>query len=102
MAEAKRTIIEQEVTETKKVPAVTLTLTVEEAETLMAVGAKVGGDRYTSPRKHYEAVTKALRNAGVRDFTASGPHPYKHLEPYSPGVNFSEKPTRNSSSAFRF
>lgn len=91
MAEAKRTTITQEVTETKKVPAVTLTLTIEEAETLMAVGAKIAGDYRVSPRKHYAAVTAALSAAGVRDFTASGPHPYKHI---SGTVTFTVEPQR--------
>ncbi|MFF5371357.1 hypothetical protein [Streptomyces sp. NPDC013187] len=92
MAEAKRTIIEQEVTETKKVPAVTLTLTIEEAETLMAVGSRIAGDRYKSPRRHYESVVTALSKAGVRDFTAGGAHPYKHLT--GNGLSFSVEPLK--------
>ncbi|MGN7135821.1 hypothetical protein [Streptomyces pseudogriseolus] len=95
MAESKRTIIEQEVTETKRVPAVTLTLTIDEAETLMAVGAKIGGHREKSPRKHFDAIVSALGRAGVRDFTASGSHPYKHLSRSAPGLVFNNEPTHN-------
>lgn len=98
MADAKRTITEQQVTETKKVPAVTLTLTIEEAETLMAVGSRIGGDRYKSPRRHFEAVVQALAKSGVRDFTASGPHPYKHLN--GSGLAFSVEPKRQSPDFF--
>jgi hypothetical protein len=96
MAEAKRTIIEQEVTQTKRVPAVTLTLTIEEAETLVAVGARIAGDRYKSPRRHYESVVSALSKAGVRGFETSGEHPYKHLS--GPGLTFSVEPVKRPGS----
>ncbi|MEU5577799.1 hypothetical protein ABZ791_10645 [Streptomyces huasconensis] len=94
MAEAKRTIIEQEVTETKRIPAVSLTLTVEEAETLMAIGCRIAGDRYKSPRRHYESVVRALAKAGVRDFTAAGDHPYKHLT--GSGLSFTVAPLKQA------
>ncbi|WP_338781760.1 hypothetical protein [Streptomyces sp. DG1A-41] len=79
---------------------VTLTLSIEEAETLMAVGAKIGGDREDSPRAHYEAIVRALSRAGVRDFTASGAHPYKHLNRNAPGLMFTSKPQTNANGLF--
>ncbi|MER5883107.1 hypothetical protein ABT160_04705 [Streptomyces sp. NPDC001941] len=92
MAKARRTVTDQVVTETKRVPAVTLTLTIEEAETLIAVGSLVAGDAETSPRRHYEAITEALLKAGVRDFTASGSHPFDYLKRSHPGVAFRSYP----------
>ncbi|MFI2909441.1 hypothetical protein ACG2OD_14445 [Streptomyces sp. PDY-4] len=81
-------------TRTVATEVVTLTLSVEEAETLMAVGAKIGGDRSNSPRKHYDSVVAALSKAGVRDFTAFGAHPYKHLSRSAPGLVFYNEPTK--------
>ncbi|MFE9442511.1 hypothetical protein ACFYO2_26745 [Streptomyces sp. NPDC006602] len=100
MAEAKRTIVDKEVKRVEKVPGITLTLTIAEAETLIAVGAKIGGDREHSPRKHYEAVTKALLGAGVRDYTVSGKHPFKHFESNTRGLYFNVDP--RSGSTFNF
>lgn len=91
MAEATKQI------RTVKKETVTLVLSIEEAETLMAVGAKIGGSKENSPRGHYDAVVKALSAAGVRDFTAFGEHPYKHLNRTAPGLIFNDEPTRNES-----
>ncbi|MFE6226880.1 hypothetical protein [Streptomyces sp. NPDC057854] len=67
MSEAKRTIITQEVTETKQVPvpAVTLTLTIEEAEALHAVVGSISGNTKASPRKHTDGIYYALQRAGI-------------------------------------
>lgn len=46
---------------------VELTLTVEEAETLRVVLARVGGHRDHSPRRHTQAVAYALDTALKRD-----------------------------------
>ncbi|MFJ8930617.1 hypothetical protein ACIRLA_28940 [Streptomyces sp. NPDC102364] len=75
MAEAKNTTVEQQVTETKKVPGITLTLTVQEAEVLAAVGQYIGGDMYDSPREHYRSISKALRVAGIRTYGERSSHP---------------------------
>ncbi|MGI5196952.1 hypothetical protein ACQEVY_25535 [Streptomyces sp. CA-288835] len=79
MAEAAKTTVSKTIERVEKVPAITLTVSIEEAETLMAVGAKIGGDPEHSPRKHYAAVTEALRDAGVRDYMVGGEHPFKYL-----------------------
>ncbi|MEU6704742.1 hypothetical protein [Streptomyces wuyuanensis] len=75
MAEAQKT------TRTVVEKTFTLTLSVDEAETLMAVGAKIAGDQVDSPRKHFEAIVRALGKAGARDFTASKyeEHPHRLL-----------------------
>jgi hypothetical protein len=57
----------------------TLKLTTDEAETLTAILAKVGGDSKRTPRGHAETIAKALALAGVRNFTADGEHPFKYL-----------------------
>lgn len=82
MAEAKRTIVDQVVTETKKVPAVSLTLTVEEAEVLAVVGQFIGGDPDLSARKHYKSVSAALRTAGVgiRTYSSDAKHPANQID----------------------
>ncbi|MEU9404757.1 hypothetical protein AB0E08_03440 [Streptomyces sp. NPDC048281] len=82
MAEAKRATVDQEVKRVEKVQGITLTLTMEEAETLIAVGAKIGGDKVATPRAHIESVIAALRKAGVRDFTANN-HPFQNIHPGS-------------------
>ncbi|MGW0575795.1 hypothetical protein ACWD25_07450 [Streptomyces sp. NPDC002920] len=82
MAEAKRTTVEQEVKRVEKVPGITLTLTHEEAETLLAVGAKIGGDNVGTPREHFESIISALKKAGARDFTANN-HPFQNIHPGS-------------------
>ncbi|MEU0860642.1 hypothetical protein ABZ352_35545 [Streptomyces griseofuscus] len=64
MAVAEKTTVERVVTE----DGFTLKLTVEEAETLVAVLSRVGGSPYTSPRKHAGAVLDALREAGTRAY----------------------------------
>ncbi|MDQ1016678.1 hypothetical protein [Streptomyces afghaniensis] len=65
MAEAKRTTVEKLVTETKKVPAITLTLTPEEAEALHALVGNITGDSTGSPRKHTDGIYYALQRAGI-------------------------------------
>ncbi|MEU6389983.1 hypothetical protein [Streptomyces sp. NPDC046939] len=75
MAEAKSTTVEQKVTETKKVPGITLTLSLEEAEVLAVVGQYIGGDIKDSPRGQYREVVKALRAAGVRSYGYGNSHP---------------------------
>jgi hypothetical protein len=69
MADAKRTTVEKVVTEKKKVPAITLTLTQEEAEALQALTGNITGDSYGSPRKHTDAVYHALSQAGVSTYS---------------------------------
>ncbi|MEU6389982.1 hypothetical protein [Streptomyces sp. NPDC046939] len=64
MADAKNTTIEKQVTETKKVPGVTLTLSKDEAEALLVLVGNVSGES-ASPRKSTDAIYYALRNAGV-------------------------------------
>ena len=82
MAEAQRTTVEQESKRVEKVPGLTLTLSHEEAETLLAVGAKIGGDKVGTPRMHIDSIISALRNAGARDYTANN-HPYQNIRPGS-------------------
>ncbi|MFF9525393.1 hypothetical protein ACF1DV_25940 [Streptomyces achromogenes] len=64
MAVAEKTTVERVVTE----DGFTLKLTVDEAETLVAVLARVGGSPHESPRGNAEAVMKALSGAGVRNY----------------------------------
>ncbi|MGW1673273.1 hypothetical protein [Streptomyces sp. NPDC002324] len=68
MAEAKSTTIEKQVTEKKQVPAITLTLSIEEAEALQALVGRVSGSTYASPRKHTDAIYIALDRAGVSTY----------------------------------
>ncbi|MFD7605172.1 hypothetical protein ACFWAN_32655 [Streptomyces mirabilis] len=82
MAEAKRTTVEHETKRVEKVPGIILTLTHDEAETLLAVGAKIGGDKVGTPREHFESIISALRNSGARDFTANN-HPFQNIQPGS-------------------
>ncbi|MER6086554.1 hypothetical protein [Streptomyces bluensis] len=87
MAEAQKiskTIVEHKIN---------LTLSIEEAETLMAVGAKIGGDPQHSPRKHYAAVVHALTKAGVRTYMQGNDHPFKYMEPNHRGLYFQNSPT---------
>ncbi|MFD7552992.1 hypothetical protein ACFV9E_00420 [Streptomyces sp. NPDC059835] len=87
MAEAKRTIIDQEIKKVEKVPAISLTLTIEEAETLMAVLVKVAGSTTTSPRKHTNAILVSLEKAQVRDWESTG-HPFSLLADRNGGLAF--------------
>jgi hypothetical protein len=64
MAAAEKTTVERVVTE----EGFTLKLTVNEAETLVAVLAQVGGDPVTSPRGLAEGVLTSLMGAGVRGY----------------------------------
>ncbi|MFJ8930616.1 hypothetical protein ACIRLA_28935 [Streptomyces sp. NPDC102364] len=64
MADAKSTTVEKQVTETKKVPAITLTLSKDEAEALMVLVGNVSGEG-SSPRKHTDAIYYALKSARV-------------------------------------
>ncbi|WP_030386511.1 hypothetical protein [Streptomyces sp. NRRL S-241] len=89
MAEAKRTIIDQEVKKIEKVPAISLTLTLEEAETVMAVLVKVAGSTTNSPRKHTNAVLTSLEKAHVRDWESPG-HPFSLLARNGAGLVFND------------
>jgi hypothetical protein len=65
MAEAKRTTTTQEVVVKKTCEAVQLTLSVDEAQTLIDVLAKVGGDPARSRRFHSSTIYDALRRFGM-------------------------------------
>jgi len=65
---------------------VTLKLSKDEAEALTAVLAKIGGDSHETPRKHTQAVSAALTEAGVRPFHTGADHPFNKL---SGGLSFS-------------
>jgi hypothetical protein len=56
----------EKITETVKVELVALALLPEEAATVLAITAHIGGDNKTSPRKHMDAIRNALLSAGVR------------------------------------
>jgi hypothetical protein len=45
---------------------ITLVLSMEEATALMAVCQRIGGDRYATPRKHFESISRELRSVGVK------------------------------------
>lgn len=62
MAEARKHVERKYVEET----TITLTLDAVEAETVLAVLAKVGGDPELSTRQHSNAVLEALEGAGLR------------------------------------
>ncbi|MEU5957578.1 hypothetical protein [Streptomyces sp. NPDC047525] len=64
MADAKNTTVEKQVTETKRVPGITLTLAKDEAEALMVLVGNIAGEG-SSPRKHSDAIYYALKSAGV-------------------------------------
>lgn len=51
---------------TVKTTGVTLTLTLHEAETLMAAGQYIGGCPRRSRRRHTDAIFAALAEAGIR------------------------------------
>ncbi|MEU8948758.1 hypothetical protein [Streptomyces sp. NPDC048489] len=68
MATAKMTV-ERRTVEDK---TVTLTLSNDEAETLLALVVKVAGSPQGSPREHTESMYGALRAAGVRDWCKPG------------------------------
>lgn len=55
------------VTKTVITGNVTLTMAVEEAETLRAVFSRIGGDPRTTRRGHTDALNAALRQAGVQE-----------------------------------
>ncbi|MEU1037663.1 hypothetical protein [Streptomyces sp. NPDC005907] len=71
MAVAEKTTVERTVTE----EGFTLKLTVDEAETLVAVLARVGGSPDQSPRGNAESVLDALIAAGARTYY---PQPQGH------------------------
>ncbi|MET9126930.1 hypothetical protein [Streptomyces sp. NPDC004528] len=72
MASAEQATVERVVTE----KGFTLKLTVDEAETLVAVLARVGGSPSDSPRGLSEGVMDSLVSAGVRShFPTSAGHP---------------------------
>ncbi|WP_432157794.1 hypothetical protein [Streptomyces sp. bgisy153] len=65
MATAEKTTVERVVTETG---GFVLKLTVDEAETLVAVLSQVGGDPTASPRGVAEHVLETLVESGVRTY----------------------------------
>jgi hypothetical protein len=66
MASAVKRTREVRKTVTDVVPdGVTLTLTQAEAETLLMVHARIGGDPMVTRRLHTDGIGQALRNAGV-------------------------------------
>lgn len=67
MATAEKTTIERVVED----EGFQLSLSVAEAETLIAVITVVGGSRDT-PREHTDSVYEALKSAGVRDWCKPG------------------------------
>lgn len=74
MAKAEKTTVERVVLE----DGFTLKLTVDEAETLVAVLARVGGSPSVSPRGKSGDVLTALLDAGVRDYyPAADDHPVR-------------------------
>ncbi|MFD8018939.1 hypothetical protein ACFV6G_00720 [Streptomyces lavendulae] len=89
MAEAKRTIITREVKKTETVPALSMTISIEEAESLMAVLVKVAGSLTNSPRKHTNAILRSLENAQVRDWESPG-HPFSLLADPNSGLAFKD------------
>jgi len=61
---------------TTRVESVTLTLSIQEAEFLAAVFQHIGGSDRESPRKHANAITKALRASGVPAFAGQLSDPF--------------------------
>jgi hypothetical protein len=59
MAKAEKTTLERIVKE----EGVTLHLTMDEVRTLVAVATMVSGDAVTSPRKHTDAIGRAIEDA---------------------------------------
>lgn len=68
MAKAITKIVTEEVTVTKKVPRVTLDLSIEEARSLRSVLRQVSGSLEDTYRKYTYAVEEALLDAGVMVF----------------------------------
>lgn len=62
MAEA---TINERITRVVKPQGVTLELTMDEAQTLRDVLAKVGGSPRVSRRRHIAALSKAMEDAGI-------------------------------------
>lgn len=62
---AKKDVISEQVMTTRSAPAVTLTLSMDVAQTLLDVTTLIGGNSTTSRRGHMDAVGAALRDAGV-------------------------------------
>ncbi|MBT2609869.1 hypothetical protein J7I97_16675 [Streptomyces sp. ISL-87] len=89
MAEAKRTTIDREVKKTEKVAAISVTMTLEEAESLMAVLVRVAGSMTNSPRMHTNAVLQSLEKAQVRDWETAG-HPFALLDERASGLVFKD------------
>ncbi|MCY0941894.1 hypothetical protein [Streptomyces antarcticus] len=89
MADAKRTIITQEIKTIEKVSAFSLTMTIDEAEALTAILVKVAGSMTNSPRKHTNAVLMSLEKAHVRDWEAPG-HPFSLLASRAGGLEFKD------------
>ncbi|MGW2950753.1 hypothetical protein [Streptomyces eurythermus] len=89
MAAAEKTTVERVVTTT----GFTLKLTVDEAEALVAILARVGGSPYTSPRGRTQNIMDALRDAGARDYWRTPDHPSSLA---TGSVQFADYPTEES------
>jgi hypothetical protein len=85
MAKAEKTTITKTVTKVTEQPGITLTLSMPEARTIIAIAAKIGGHPDSSPRGWLNNIATVLQEAGVERFT--------NLEEYrvlSGGMSFSE------------
>lgn len=89
MAVAEKTTIERVVTE----DGFTLKLSVNEAEALVAVLARVGGSPTDSPRGDAKSVLRALQNAGSRDYLSEG-HPLRYLRGSMQFADYDEESSR--------
>lgn len=65
MAQATKTIATREVITKIEEEVVIITLTKNEAETLLGICGRVTGDYYYSRQKHVENIWDALQDAGV-------------------------------------
>lgn len=81
IVEIEKTVIEE------RVDGVTLELSTAEAEVLMAITAKIGGDPHKSDRGHVDNIGNALREAGVKDWGQTDA--YKRLS--GTGLSFDNK-----------
>jgi hypothetical protein len=61
------------------VESVAMTLSMHEAEALATILRHVSGDRKLSPRKHTEAIARALRAAGVEAYRGEQGDPIRWL-----------------------
>jgi hypothetical protein len=68
MAKAEKTTIIKRVIKTTEKPGITLTLSMPEASTLIAMAAKVGGNPDNSPRGWLNNIFAALQSAGAEGY----------------------------------